>query len=562
VSSHSSAACPAVPSSAGTAAADSVDRHESVNAAEVSDADLAGSVPDADLAGSVPDADLAGSVPDADLAGLDLASYAEGPKHECGVFGIFAPGEDVATLTYFALYALQHRGQESAGIAASDGRRITVHKDMGLVNQVFNDTGLAALEGHLAIGHCRYSTTGASSWMNAQPQYRETATGGGLALGHNGNLVNTTELARTLGVEGIGAEGCNDSELMASLLARDVDVSLEEAIVRTAPLLRGAYSVVVMDEQRLHAFRDPNGVRPLQIGRLANGGWAVASETAALDIVGAVYVRDVEPGEVVTIDGNGLRSQRFAPATPTYCLFEWVYLARPDHRQDGRSVLFARREMGRALAREAPVEADIVIPVPEAGRDAAAGYAAESGLPFADGLVKNRYVGRTFIQPTQTLRQLGIRLKLSPVREIVEGRRLVVVDDSIVRGNTSRQLVAMLRSAGAAEVHLRITSPPIKNPCYYGIDMATRAELIGADLTIDEIRDFVDADSLHYISLDGLIETTPQRRSALCTACFSGDYPIPVPGEREQLSQIAFDLTPTEVEDERLANAREGRAIE
>jgi amidophosphoribosyltransferase len=513
--------------------------------------------PSAARPGVPPTADLAGSVPEADLAGLDLAGYAEGPRHECGVFGIFAPGEDVATLTYFALYALQHRGQESAGIAASDGRRITVHKDMGLVNQVFNDTGLAALEGHLAIGHCRYSTTGASSWVNAQPQYRETSAGGGLALGHNGNLVNTPELARSLGLD-----GGNDSELMASLLARDVDVSLEEAIVRTAPQLRGAYSVVVMDEQRLHAFRDPHGVRPLQIGRLANGGWAVASETAALDIVGAVYVRDVEPGEVVTIDDNGLHSRRFAPETRHFCLFEWVYLARPDHRQDGRSVLFARREMGRALAREAPVEADIVIPVPEAGRDAAAGYAAESGLPFADGLVKNRYVGRTFIQPTQTLRQLGIRLKLSPVREIVEGRRLVVVDDSIVRGNTSRQLVAMLRSAGAAEVHLRITSPPIKNPCYYGIDMATRAELIGADLTVDEIRDFIGADSLHYISLDGLIETTPQRRSALCTACFSGEYPIPVPGEREQLAQIAFDLSPAEVEDERLANAREGRVIE
>jgi amidophosphoribosyltransferase len=469
---------------------------------------------------------------------VDLAAYGEGPREECGVFGIYAPGEDVATLTYFALYALQHRGQESAGIAASDGRRIVVHKDMGLVNQVFTGTGLAALEGHLAIGHCRYSTTGASSWVNAQPQYRETPTGGGLALGHNGNLVNTAELARDLGVP-----PANDSDLMASLLAADVDVSLEEAIVRTAPSLVGAYSVVVMDEERLHAFRDPAGVRPLQIGRLPAGGWVVASETAALDIVGAVYVRDVAPGEVVTIDGNGLRSQRFAPPNPSFCLFEWVYLARPDHRQDGGSVLFARRSMGRQLAREAPVEADIVIPVPEAGRDAAAGYAAEAGLPFADGLVKNRYVGRTFIQPTQTLRQLGIRLKLSPVREVVEGRRLVVVDDSIVRGNTSRQLVAMLREAGAAEVHLRITSPPIKHPCYYGIDMASRAELIGADLAVEEIRDFIGCDSLHYISLQGLIASTPNQRERLCTACFSGEYPIPVPGEHEQLAQVAFDFT-------------------
>jgi amidophosphoribosyltransferase len=475
---------------------------------------------------------------DALPADVDLAGYAEGPREECGVFGIYAHGEDVATLTYFGLYALQHRGQEAAGIAVADGQRIVVHKDVGLVNQVFNDSSLASLDGHLAIGHTRYSTAGASAWVNAQPRYQETPTGGGLALGHNGNLVNTGELARQLdGVVG------NDTELMAALLARDVDVSLEEAIVRTAPQLVGAYSVVVIDEQRLHAFRDPQGVRPLQIGRLPAGGWVVASETAGLDIVGAVYVRDVAPGEVITIDDGGLRSRRFAPPDPSFCLFEWVYLARPDHRQDGGSVLFARRSMGRQLAREAAVPADIVIPVPEAGRDAAAGYAEEARLPFADGLVKNRYVGRTFIQPTQSLRQLGIRLKLSAVHEIVEGRRLVVVDDSIVRGNTSRQLVAMLREAGAAEVHLRITSPPVAHPCYYGIDMATRAELIGADLDVEAIRAFVGADSLHYLSLEGLIASTPHQREKLCTACFTGQYPIPVPGEREQLAQTAFDFT-------------------
>jgi amidophosphoribosyltransferase len=469
--------------------------------------------------------------------GVDLASYGEGPREECGVFGIYAPGEDVARLTYFGLYALQHRGQEAAGIAVSDGRRIVVHKDTGLVNQVFTDTGLAALEGDLAVGHCRYSTTGGSTWVNAQPQYRETPAGGGLALGHNGNLVNTAELAREL-----DQPPANDSEVMAALLARDADVSLEEAIVRTAPRLTGAFSVVVMDESRLYAFRDPNGVRPLQIGRLPAGGWVVASETAGLAIVGAVYVRDVAPGELVCIDDHGLTSRRFAPASPNFCLFEWVYLARPDHRQDGGSVLYARRQMGRVLAQEAPVDADIVIPVPEAGRDAAAGYAAEAGLPFADGLVKNRYVGRTFIQPSQTLRQLGIRLKLSPVQEVVEGKRLVVVDDSIVRGNTSRQLIEMLRSAGAVEVHLRITSPPIENPCYYGIDMATRAELIGADLTVDEIRDFVGADSLHFISLDGLISSTPHQKKSLCRACFDGEYPIPVPGEHERLAQFKFDF--------------------
>jgi amidophosphoribosyltransferase len=496
-----------------------------------------------------PSADDAPGCDTALPAGVDLAAYGEGPREECGIFGIYAPGEDVATLTYFALYALQHRGQESAGIAVSDGRRIVVHKDMGLVNQVFTETSLAALEGHLAVGHCRYSTTGSSSWVNAQPQYRETAAAGGLALGHNGNLVNTAELARLLDVA-----PTNDSELMAALLAREAQprsavadgpvrgVDLQEAILRVAPQLRGAFSVVVVDEQHLHAFRDPHGVRPLVIGRLPNGGWVVSSESAGLDIVGAVPVRDVEPGELVTIDADGLHSQRFADPTPNFCLFEWVYLARPDHRQDGRSVLAARREMGRQLAREAPADADVVIPVPEAGRDAAAGFAAEAHLPFADGLVKNRYVGRTFIQPTQTLRQLGIKLKLSPVREVVEGRSLVVVDDSIVRGNTSRQLVAMLREAGAAEVHLRITSPPIAHPCYYGIDMATRAELIGADLVTEEIRAFIGCDSLHYLTLDGLIAATPSPRERLCTACFTGDYPIPVPGEHEQLAQIKFDL--------------------
>ncbi len=467
----------------------------------------------------------------------DLRTLAEGPREECGVFGIYAPGEDVATLTYYGLYALQHRGQESAGIAVSDGDRIVVHKDMGLVNQVFTPNGLAAMNGTLAIGHTRYSTTGSSSWANAQPQYRETPTGGGIALGHNGNLVNTAELARR-----VDSVTMNDSGLMAELIAREADLSVEEAIARIAPTLHGAYSVVAMDEDRIYAFRDPNGVRPLLIGRIPKGGWVVASETSALDIVGAVYVRDVEPGELVILDEHGMHHRTFAEATPSHCLFEWVYLARPDQRQDGRSVAFARREMGRVLAREAPIDADLVISVPDSGRDAAAGYAAESGLPFADGLVKNRYVGRTFIQPTQTLRQLGIRLKLSPVREIIEGRRLVVVDDSIVRGNTSRQLVAMLRSAGATEVHLRISSPPIANPCYYGIDMATRAELIGADLTVDEIRDYIGADSLHYITLDGLVSCTPTARDNLCRACFDGEYPIEVPGEHVDLAQTKFEF--------------------
>ncbi|MBW3664919.1 MAG: amidophosphoribosyltransferase [Actinobacteria bacterium] len=483
--------------------------------------------------------------------------YDDSPRDECGVFGVYAPGEDVARLTFYGLFALQHRGQESAGIAVSDGSGIVVHKDMGLVNQVFSETSLAALQGHVAIGHTRYSTTGSSSWDNAQPQYRETPAGGGVALGHNGNLVNTADLARRLDVA-----PTNDSELMTALLAREVDVSLDEAIARIAPTFVGAYSVVVMDEDRLYAFRDPHGVRPLVIGRLPRGGWVVASETSALEIVGAHYVRDVEPGEVVAIDERGLHARSFAEPRPNFCLFEWVYLARPDHRQDGTSVYASRREMGRVLAREAPVEADLVIPVPDSGTAAAAGYAEEAGLPYAEGLVKNRYVGRTFIQPTQSLRQLGIRLKLSPVREVIDGRRLVVVDDSIVRGNTSRQLVRMLREAGAERIHMRITSPPILNPCYYGIDMATRAQLVASDLTVDEVCEFIGADSLHYVSLDGLIGATPTPRERLCRACFDGEYPIAVPGEHAAFAAEGLSESPVELEERRLADAREGRPVE
>jgi amidophosphoribosyltransferase len=512
------------------------------------------------------------AVPEPLAADVDLASLGEGPREECGVFGIYAPGEDVATLTYYGLYALQHRGQESAGIAVSDGDRIVVHKDMGLVNQVFRDSGLAAMTGHLAIGHCRYSTTGSSSWDNAQPQYAESVDGNGVALGHNGNLVNTLELARKLDVA-----ATNDSQVMCHLLARAIgepgehggrdlappfgrtDGSLIGAIGAIAPELTGAFSVVLMDEERVYAFRDRDGVRPLVIGRLPRGGWVIASETAGLDIVGAVYVRDVEPGEIVAIDAEGIESRRFAEADPHHCLFEWVYLARPDQRQAGRSVYAARREMGKVLARESPVEADVVVPVPDSGHAAAGGYAEESGIPYADALVKNRYVGRTFIQPTQTLRQLGIRLKLSPVREVIEGQRLVVVDDSIVRGNTSRQLIAMLRAVGAAEVHMRITAPPIAHPCYYGIDMATRAQLIGADMAVEEIREFIGADSLHYIGLEGLISATPVAKDDLCRACMDGEYPIPVPGEHADSAASTFggDLEPY-----RIALAREGRPVE
>jgi amidophosphoribosyltransferase len=456
------------------------------------------------------------------------------PREECGVFGVWAPGEDVAKLAYFGLYALQHRGQEAAGIAVSDGERIVVFKDLGLVAQVFDEATLSSLKGHIALGHTRYSTTGSSTWENAQPTFRTTAAGTGLALGHNGNLVNTVELAIEAAARGLldraasSMAATSDTELMTALLAAKPDVSLETAALEVLPTLRGAFSLAFMDEDTLYAARDPQGVRPLALGRLERG-WVIASETAALDIVGASFVREIEPGELLAINGDGLRSERFAPPQPKGCLFEYVYLARPDSTIAGRNVQAARVEVGRRLAKEQPADADIVIPVPESGTPAAVGYAEASGIPYALGLVKNAYVGRTFIQPSQTIRQLGIRLKLNPLREVLRGKRVVVVDDSIVRGNTQRALVRMLREAGAVEVHIRISSPPMKWPCFYGIDFATRAELIASGLDVDGIRRSIGADSLGYVSLDGLVAASEQPKSRLCRACFDGDYPIPLP---------------------------------
>jgi amidophosphoribosyltransferase len=455
------------------------------------------------------------------------------PREECGVFGVWAPGEDVAKLTYFGLYALQHRGQEAAGIAVSDGTQVVVFKDLGLVAQVFDEPTLESLRGNIAIGHARYSTTGSSTWENAQPTFRSTRAGTGLALGHNGNLVNTTELAARAVAEGVSgvpgeAEATTDSDLMTSLLAARPDQSLEAAALEVLPALRGAFSLVFMDEHTLYAARDEYGVRPLVLGRLERG-WVVASETAALDIVGASFVREIEPGELLAIDDDGLRSERFAAPQPKGCLFEYVYLARPDTTIAGRNVQAARVEVGRRLAREHPAEADLVIPVPESGTPAAIGFAQESGTPYGLGLVKNSYVGRTFIQPSQTIRQLGIRLKLNPLRDVLRGKRVVVVDDSIVRGNTQRALVRMLREAGAVEVHVRISSPPVKWPCFYGIDFASKAELIANGLDVDGVRRSIGADSLGYVSLDGLIAASDQPRSRLCRACFDGEYPIPLP---------------------------------
>ena len=459
------------------------------------------------------------------------------------MFGVWAPGEEVAKLTYFGIYALQHRGQESAGIAVSNGKQILVYKDMGLVSQVFDESTLESLKGSIAIGHARYSTTGSSVWQNAQPTFRPTAHGS-VALGHNGNLTNTHELsvllaertrdAPTDSSQSVHSQrqhneaATSDTGVMTSLLASYDDRSVEDAALDVLPKLRGAFSMVFMDETTLYAARDPQGIRPLVLGRLERG-WVVASETAALDIVGASFVREIEPGEFLAVDEKGLRSERFAPAEPKGCLFEYVYLARPDTTIAEQKVFTVRQEVGRRLARSYPVDADLVIPVPESGTPAAIGYAEESGIPFGQGLVKNSYVGRTFIQPSQTIRQLGIRLKLNPLRDVISGKRLVVVDDSIVRGNTQRALISMLREFGALEVHVRISSPPVKWPCFYGIDFASRAELIANGLSVDEIRRSIGADSLAYVELDELIEASNVPKDNLCRACFDGIYPVALP---------------------------------
>ena len=453
------------------------------------------------------------------------------PQDECGVFGVWAPGEEVAKLTFYGLYALQHRGQESAGIATSDGERIFVYKDMGLVSQVFTESDLATLTGDLAIGHCRYSTTGSSTWNNAQPTLRAT-NHGTLALAHNGNLTNTGDLAEELSKLQVGSTdemaATTDTEIMTALIAAQEGKNFESSAISVLPSLKGAFSLVFMDEHTLYAARDRHGVRPLVIGKLEHG-WVGASESAALDIVGASFVREVEPGEFIAIDANGLRSHRWATPEPKGCIFEYVYLARPDTSIASRNVHATRVAVGEQLAKEHPAIADLVIPVPESGTPAAVGYARASGIPYGAGLVKNSYVGRTFIQPSQTIRQLGIRLKLNPLREIIEGKRIVVVDDSIVRGNTQRALVRMLREAGALEIHVRISSPPVKWPCYYGIDFASRAELIAAGLEVEEIRRSIGADSLGYVSMAGLIAATTIAEENLCTACFTGQYPIEIP---------------------------------
>jgi amidophosphoribosyltransferase len=460
----------------------------------------------------------------------------DGPRDECGVFGIYAPGHEVSRLSYFALYALQHRGQESAGIAAADrGGNIMTRRELGLVSQVFGENDLRTLQGELAIGHVRYSTTGSNAWENSQPVQRSAGTNGSsreLALAHNGNLINAVELHDELSERGVTFSSTSDSEIVAALLATHPADRIEDAIADVLPRLHGAFSIVVMTKDRVVAFRDPHGLRPLALGVLdALDGepqrHCVASESCAFDIIGATLLRDVEPGEIVTLGEHGLQSRRAMPdERKAFCVFEYIYFARPDSRMNGRVLQVARGRMGEILARESPADADLVIPVPDSGNAAARGYARASGLPQDDGFVKNRYVARTFIQPGHELRKHGLRLKFNPLPEVVGGKRLVVVDDSIVRGNTTRQIVQMLRDAGASEVHMRISAPPIMHPCHYGIDMSTREEMIAHERSVKEIAKELGCDSLAYLSLEGVYEAVGATRATHCDACFTGEYPV------------------------------------
>jgi amidophosphoribosyltransferase len=464
----------------------------------------------------------------------------EGPRDECGVFGVLAPGSDVARLAYFGLYALQHRGQESAGIAVSQRGRILTMRDQGLVNQVFDEQKLRALHGEMAIGHVRYSTTGASSWENSQPVWRSDRRE--VALAHNGNLINAVELHGELRERGVGFRSTSDSEVIAALLSTHEAETIEEAVVDVMQRVEGAYSTVVMTKDRVVAFRDPAGLRPLSIGMVGDR-YCVASETCAFDIIGGHFLRDVQPGEVVSLTEGGLQvRQAVVSERRALCVFEHIYFARPDSRLGGQVLQVARGRMGEILAREAPAEADLVIPVPDSGNPAARGYARASGLPQDDGFVKNRYVARTFIQPGQELRKHGLRMKFNPLPEIVGGKRIVVVDDSIVRGNTTRQIVQMLRDAGASEVHMRISAPPIRHPCHYGIDMSTREEMIAHGRDVAEVAAELGCDSLAYLSLEGVYEAIEGTRDTHCDACFSGSYPLAGTGAAQRKDAFEHEL--------------------
>jgi amidophosphoribosyltransferase len=465
----------------------------------------------------------------------------------CGVFGVVLPpgsGASAAAVATLGLFALQHRGQESAGLAVSDGEQLMLYKDLGMIGTVLDDRRLPSLRGDLAIAHCRYSTTGSTVWENAQPTFR-LGPRRAIAVGHNGNLVNTRELLGQLTGGRSRLPASTDTELLTALLADEPAADTVEALTRVLPRVRGAYSLVVLDDKRVIGVRDPHGFRPLVLGRLRTTeerparrlwweehatGWVIASETAALDMVDAEFVRDVEPGEIVVLEqGREPVSVRFADANPALCVFELIYFARPDSYMEGRNLYEARRRMGMQLALERPADADLVMPVPDTGAPAAAGYAESSGLPYREGLVRNRYTGRTFIQPSQTMRHRGVTMKLNPLREVVRGKRLTVVDDSIVRGTTTKQIVELLRRAGAAEVHVRISAPPIYHPCFYGIDTQVETELIAATHSEEEIRSFIGADSLGYLSIRGVLAALELPYDRFCFACFDGNYPEPVP---------------------------------
>lgn len=453
------------------------------------------------------------------------------PKEECGIFAMYSRASDAARLAFFGLFNLQHRGQESAGIAASDGRTIRMFKGMGLVTQVFNEETLAGLEGHIAVGHTRYSTTGSSVLQNAQPIFCASKVGS-IAVVHNGNLINAHALRLELQAKGIEFDSTSDSEVIAKLIMHSDEESIGRAVLRTVERLQGAFSLVILTPTQLIGVRDPNGIRPLSIGK-TEGDWVLASESCAFGPVRAKLVRDVKPGEVVIISEHGLRSVRSGlPCQDRLCVFEAIYFARPDSVMGGHLLHRARQRMGARLAEEHPADADMVVPVPDTGVPAAIGFSRHSGIPFQEALIKSRYIHRTFIEPEQRMRAMGVRLKLNPLAEYIEGKRIVLVDDSIVRGTTTGQIVRLVREAGAAEVHLRITAPPIRHPCYYGIDMATHKELIAANYSVDEIRAKLGADTLGYLSVQGLIEAVGDGPGRHCTACFTGDYPVPIPREK------------------------------
>jgi len=462
--------------------------------------------------------------------------------HEsCGVFGVYAPGEDVARLTFFALFALQHRGQESAGIATSDGKRLQVDARMGLVSQAFDEASLSRLSGDIAIGHNRYSTRGSSRKANAQPLL-VGSNSNTIAIAHNGNIVNAEHLHQELSDQGYTFQTSTDTEVIANLILSSPEKRWEDRIRYAMHRLQGAYSLTLLTNHTLYGVRDPFGVRPLCLGTL-NGGWVIASESCALDHIGANFVREIEPGEIVSISKNGVESDQEEIERKAICIFEYIYFARPDSVINGRLLYPARQAMGEILAQEHPVEADLVMGVPDSATPAAIGYSRWSGIPLCEGLLKNRYVGRTFIEPDQRIRDLGVKLKFNPLPQMLDGKRLVVIDDSIVRGTTTPKIVELLRRAGAKEVHIRICAPPLRYPCFFGVDMATRWELIAAQKTVPQVRDFIGADSLGYLSIDGLIKAVGLPEDTFCLACFTGDYPIPV---QLEMDKLALESTPAE----------------